>query len=167
MSFYTGFQFLSPWAEISPWEIKFDHFLDQCKCDEKIFCIWGRGTGKNGLKSAPEAFARLEPCYIIFTLHYIMHDYFTLTCSLVSSHTSFIRNQPATPPPYPQHYNILHLNPAIFSQTFQIPTQPLALSLPISKNTTHKKPNFTWQNTVTNTLLIHHLATPSPTFPSQ
>ena len=36
-----GFQFVSPWAEISPWEINFDHFWDQCKSLEKTFCIWG------------------------------------------------------------------------------------------------------------------------------
>ncbi len=33
-------------------------FLDQCKSDEKIFCI-GVGERYNGLKSATEAFARL------------------------------------------------------------------------------------------------------------
>ncbi len=37
-------QLFSPWAEISSWEIKFDHFWDQCKSGEKIFCIWGVGV---------------------------------------------------------------------------------------------------------------------------
>ena len=30
--------------EISPWEIKCDHFWDQCNSGEKIFCIWGVGV---------------------------------------------------------------------------------------------------------------------------
>ncbi len=50
----TGFQFLSPW------EIKFDHFWDQCKSGEKTFCVWGGGG--------------FPPCLAFLTVDIVHHS---------------------------------------------------------------------------------------------